>query len=375
LDGGTNNSANPSSYTTGTGVAKLAEPTRSGYKFLGWYNASTGGTQVLSIGSASSGNITLYARWEKIPETFSITYQLDGGTNASSNPSTYTEGTGVSGFANPSRSGYNFLGWYNAASGGSMITSISSTATGNITLYARWEKIPATYTITYNLDGGTNGSNPSSYTEGTGVSKLDGATKNGYNFLGWFSTATGGTQYTSIPSTSTGNITLYARWEIIPTTYTITYNLDGGTNSGSNPATVTEGERITLSDATRSNYAFAGWYDENGNNISSVYGNNNITLTAKWKKKYTVTFNIGDILSGGSFTYVVTEGDGHTAPSSKSYEKISGDYFNADLYLKTWTSGSITVNGGDRIDNLNVNAGDNIVFSLYESSINYIRTD
>ena len=61
LNGGTNNKANPSSYY-GKKVT-LKNPQKKGYSFVGWYSDSKYKTKVTSI---SSGNKTLYAKWNKI---------------------------------------------------------------------------------------------------------------------------------------------------------------------------------------------------------------------------------------------------------------------------------------------------------------------
>lgn len=81
--------------------------------------------------------------WQRA--SYSITYELDGGTNNLSNPIGYTNGTGVSSFENATKTGYNFLGWYDAS--GSSITSISAIATGNKTLYAKWSKVTTSDSI------------------------------------------------------------------------------------------------------------------------------------------------------------------------------------------------------------------------------------
>lgn len=61
LNGGTNNKSNPTSYY-GKKIT-LKNPTRSGYTFVGWYSNSTYKTKVTSF---SSGNKTLYAKWQKV---------------------------------------------------------------------------------------------------------------------------------------------------------------------------------------------------------------------------------------------------------------------------------------------------------------------
>jgi len=63
--------------TAGSTYGTLPTPTRSGYKFLGWYTASSGGTQILSTTTVSiMANQTLYAHWEAL----SIMRVNDNGT-------------------------------------------------------------------------------------------------------------------------------------------------------------------------------------------------------------------------------------------------------------------------------------------------------
>ena len=66
------------------------------------------------------------------------------------------------------------------------------------------------------------------------------------------------TQSVTIPAGSTGNRSYTANFT--PITYTISYDLDGGTNNSSNPATYTiESASITLNAPTRKGYTFIGW--------------------------------------------------------------------------------------------------------------------
>ena len=79
---------------------------------------------------------------------FNIQYNLDGGTNASSNPSSYRYGTGVASFATPTKAGYKFDGWYTDAGFTKKITSIAKDVRGDYTLYAKWIKEKVSNTIT-----------------------------------------------------------------------------------------------------------------------------------------------------------------------------------------------------------------------------------
>lgn len=66
---------NPTSYTITTPTIKLLPLSNiSGYYFLGWFDAISGGNQVISIPQGSLGNIILYARWEEITEYYTITF-------------------------------------------------------------------------------------------------------------------------------------------------------------------------------------------------------------------------------------------------------------------------------------------------------------
>ena len=71
------------------------------------------------------------------------------------------------------------------------------------------------------------------------------------------------------------------------TTYTITYNLNGGTNNASNPAAYYS-EAVNLKNPSRAKYAFAGWYTDSAckNKITQIPGNarRNYVLYAKWTK-------------------------------------------------------------------------------------------
>ncbi|MDE7395535.1 MAG: InlB B-repeat-containing protein [Clostridiales bacterium] len=278
LDGGTNNVANTATYTAGTGLT-LADPTRTGYTFDGWYDAESGGNKMTAISDTETGGVTLYARWSVA--TYEITYNLDGGVNDAANKATYTYGEGFT-LADPTREGCIFVGWYDAEHGGNEVTEISDVQAGNVTLYARWNG--PTYTVSYVLGGGTNNAaNEATYTYGTGLTLAD-PTRTGYVFDGWYDAGQGGNKVTGISDTQTGDVTLYARWSAA--TYTVTYNLGGGTNAAANKATYTYGVGLTLAEPTRTGYTFDGWYDaENGGNKVTAISDTqagNVTLYARW---------------------------------------------------------------------------------------------
>ena len=149
-------------------------------------------------------------------------------------------------------------------------------------------KVTVPYTITYKLNGGTNNkNNPATYTAATSTITLKNPTKKGYTFVGWYSDSSFKTKVTQIEKGSTGNRTLYAKWTY--TKYKITYNLNGGTNSKSNPATYTVAtSAITLKNPTKKGYTFAGWYSDSSfkTKVTKIEkgSTGNRTLYAKWTK-------------------------------------------------------------------------------------------
>ena len=146
------------------------------------------------------------------------------------------------------------------------------------------DAVPIDYAITYELDGGTNAAtNPETYTVEDAVTLAD-PSRTGYTFKGW-------TEGSTIASGSTGDKTFTAEWTL--NEYSITYDLDGGTNAAENPASYTvESEEITLADPTRTGYTFAGWVDAGGNTVSGIAkgSTGNQKLTATWTaNSYKVT--------------------------------------------------------------------------------------
>lgn len=211
--------------------------------------------------------------------------------------------------ANP---GYKFMGWYKdidctikapVTDGEFKIGSDS-----NITLYALFKK---TYTVnviavTDNVQGGTGGTVKinsgtasdsaikSDVTVGETV-KLTATPNEGYDFVGWFDSATGGTQITGenpanveIDSVNPTDRTFYARFEIKK--YTVTASAvseDDDKNKQGNKITygnehkaqvqviVNHGGSVTFTavPVDGSGYVFDGWYSDKdcsaGNKLSS----------------------------------------------------------------------------------------------------------
>lgn len=294
LDGGTNSENNPNEYVPEKLPLLLENPTKSGYKFVGWYdNENFTGEAITEISAGTMGDVTLYAKWNALD--YRISYELNGGTNAE-NPDGYDVSDLPVSLHVPSRTGYIFKGWY---MGENRVLAIPVGTTGNVVVSAKWE--PITYTIDFDTNGGLPTLSSIDYTIESDSFTLQEITKVGYTFDGWYN---GETKVTEITTGTYGNMTLVAKWTA--DLYTISYDLADGVNSPENPTSYTiESGLITLKDPTREGYTFAGWY--NGEQLVTTIDSNtleNISLTAKWTvNSYKLTFDVDGNLTEKTFKY------------------------------------------------------------------------
>ncbi len=133
LGGGVNASSNPASYNIESGMIVLANPTREGFIFLGWYDAEQNGNRVTEIKAGSTGRITLYARWQA--NTYTVDFVLNGGTMKNTEQIVVAGGTVA--FEEPTRENYLFMGWFTDAAC-TQRYDFSTPVTGDLTLYAKW---------------------------------------------------------------------------------------------------------------------------------------------------------------------------------------------------------------------------------------------
>ena len=193
--------------------------TRKGYNFDGWNSKANGsGTpytdkqSVKNLSATQDEVVTLYAQWQII--TFTIGYDLAGGTVATPNPTEYTVETATFTLTNPTRKGYNFDGWTGTGlSTPTKTVTIEKGSIENRTYTANWT--PINYTITYDLAGGEVATaNPEEYTIETAAFTLNNPTRTGYTFKGWTGTGLdGATMTVTIAKGSTGNREYTATWE------------------------------------------------------------------------------------------------------------------------------------------------------------------
>ena len=271
LDGGTAE-GNPDTYTVETDAFTLKNPTRPGYTFTGWSGTGLTGEDNLTvtIPKGSTGNRSYTAHWSL--NTYSITYDLNGGT-ASGNPTSYTVESATITLNQPTKTGYTFTGWSGTDLVGedNLTVTIPAGSTGDRSYTAHWSL--NTYSITYDLNGGTVSGNPDFYTVESAAITLNQPTRIGYTFTGWSGTnLTGEDNLTvTIPTGSIGNRSYTAHWSL--NTYSITYDLDGGTAFGNPDSYTVESAAITLNEPTKAGYVFTDWSG------TDLVGEDNLTVT------------------------------------------------------------------------------------------------
>ena len=174
----------PSSESKGSGwdyTISSVKPTKVGYTFQGWATYSWASSASYHGGDTYklNQNTTFYAVWSR--NSYTISYNANGGTGAPSSQTKYYGTTLTLSSAKPYRTGYTFKGWALYASSTSPLYQPGDDYNYNIsrTLYAVWEKdappAPTSYTVSYDANGGSGA--PSSQTKTKDVTLTLSSTK------------------------------------------------------------------------------------------------------------------------------------------------------------------------------------------------------
>jgi len=379
--------------TYDTAYGTLPTVARTGYTFAGWFTASTGGTEVTAETLMQIANAhSIYAQWT--PITYNITYNMNGGTNNASNPSTYTIETPTINLQAPTRDNFTFFGW-EVNEGTSVLGSILSqtpTVTINngtytftnatednrytntkLQLYSstqsiilqlkqnsNLEKVYGIYdhkleSGLYRLKFAANGSKSDGYVfynvnleqgkkyyyEWENTKATDQEYKvNNFKFV----EATGNTSV-SIPQGSYGDKEFTAYWYANQYTYreyTATFDVNGGNELSEADRTRTLQYATPLGalpTTTKTGYDLAGWFTAatGGTEITAEtkMGAANVTYYAHWTaEQYTVSFDANTGTGGQSEAVTATYDSAMPAISTTAPTKrgytFMGWYDNAD---------------------------------------------
>ena len=310
----------------------LPTPTRSDYEFDGWYTEKSGGIQITgsTIVNASSSQ-TLYAHWLGI---YTVTFDPNGGkTPLASKKVTHSRKYGE--LPTPTRSGYEFDGWYTAADGGyEKKSDTSAYLDGPQTLYAHWIR---KYTVTFHPMGGSVPEESMMVTYGKPYGTMPIPVKSESGFVGWYTAPYGGIRVTSESiAEQESNLILYAHWK---PAYNVVFNPNGGSVSLESKKVTQSLDYGALPIPEKDGYRFMGWYTEKeeGEQIvdtTIVKLENDQVLYAHWLKICKVSFNTNGG-TGGPSLMTVTEGATVTVPfvgPSKVRENFGGWLYNGKTY-------------------------------------------
>ncbi len=279
---------------------------RKGYEFVCWNTEPDGTGKDYNPGYSyeEDADLQLYAKWSIVK--YSIEYNLNDGklTAGKSNPDEYTVETADIILENPTKYGYEFIGWkYKDDSDvlASTDFSIKKGTTGNLSIVAVW-KLLDTYAISYDANGGTGTIETQHKYKGESltISSGEGVERVGYMFSCWNTKSDGtGTDYNpNDVYSANADLRLYAKWD--PIKYSITYELDGGAFSDGSVITeyTIETDTFTLPIPTKAEYEFVGWSakgpSEAQKTVSIEKGSTgNLSFTAVWRelKRYTVSYD------------------------------------------------------------------------------------
>ena len=293
-----------STYTyDGTAIA-LPTPSYAGHRFLGWFTADNGGTQITDVGTTNKPytTVTYYAHWEVSIVEHTVTFAVGTGSTAYGTVTAKTtsgninsgskvvEGTSVTFTATP-QTGYTVEGWYTNAActegkhdAGS--TTYTTTVNDALNVYVKF----AEKTWSVSFTAGTGGSivEPSSTPQIVG--QLAGITiiaetKEGYTFAGWTSSKGGRFDddraektdfYPTAATTVTANFT-----ENLHTIAVQTSNNEHGTVS---PASVEVGVTTTteITATPNAGYQFDKWMVAGGASVADpTSATTTVTATAE----------------------------------------------------------------------------------------------
>lgn len=291
--------------------------------------------------SANGGTVEITSVTDKSDTNYNAAYNATGGKSYHAETDETVTATATA------KDGYTFEGWYDAS--GKLVTTNTTYTyvetkesvntyyarfSGSVTqTYIRQVKNGNTWEDTTDDKIGTLGRY--TYTDAPGMPISSTATAgNGYKFVGWYD-STGNkvaddmltNDGATISYTTTGNATYYARFE---TAYTVKFVAQTKQANGSfktdtvggkvSVASVTDVDGTAASSTATANsgYKFLGWYDKNGNQLSTdatysattTSATNNVTYYARFEIVYTPTVDNKVYLS------FIAESEGTQIPSA-----------------------------------------------------------
>lgn len=369
----------------GEKAAKPTNPTKDGFTFSGWYKSNAEDALEFDFETVITMDMTLYARWaegsssgggdsgdqtEKVQ--YWIAYGPDNWTQEKAiqmdKPKTGNDLAVLMGYKITAAdfkfkiTNFTDAGWYGyndslsgvayAATAGSDIT-LKEAGTYNFYLNENsqvWVEM-VKYTVTFVSNGGS-AVETVSVGDGKLLTAPSNPTKEDYTFIGWYTDEALTTAY-SFDTPVTGALTLYAKWEPLPT-YTVTFNSNGGSEVASQ--TIVQGKTATkpATDPVYEGHRFIGWYTDEALTNAYVFTTpvtGALTLYAKWadEGEAAVTYTVSFVTNCEATLADATVEEGQTASSpdasslSKAYHRFDG-WYTEDAFTNPYDFANTPVN-------------------------------
>ena len=316
----------------------IEDPERVGYTFLGWsgegIDPAKGYKKNLVIAKGSQGDRTYTAHWEAI--VYSLSYELNGGEleNGGSNPTSYTIETATFTLLNPSKAGYDFMGWKlegDETGAVSKTVRIAKGSIGNRKFIAAYEAKTVKYKVIHKFmktDGATYDDYKTDELNGKVDSYVTPAVLSGETIIGFTAPETqrvklGTEDYAT-------EVTYYYTRNQYSVNVTGTEGIAGITGSG----TYYYGQEVEIKATVELGYRFIGFtgdVNESESEISVTVNAEDMNIVAEAE---IIVYSIDIVLNGGSLAEGVTLASGFTLDSANG--KITGTY--------TVKSNAITIN-------------------------------
>ena len=296
----------------GDEVSLPTNPTRKGYKFVGWYYDQSL-TNPVQENIVIEADLTLYAKWT--PIIYNIVYNVNEGSG--SMPTSQVSYDSKFNLPNNTltRVGFEFDSWNTKADGTGTkfnnqqeVINLSSVENESVVLFAQWKACVTEISFDKNAADAEGTINKKTYvsTQKDLTLPVMEFTRVGYNFKGWATSPTGPVVYLDKQNvkelTNTSQtLTLYAVWEAQESTITLIHE--------NKPfAEITKGyeESITLptEQPTRKGYLFVGW-GEYVLTKDTTFKENKIYYTVDGSHHVQANVTIGEVVETGKYFELV----------------------------------------------------------------------
>ncbi|MBR5663034.1 MAG: InlB B-repeat-containing protein [Bacilli bacterium] len=352
IDLGNGSSIIYKSLAKGAKLTKPEDPTKRGYKFDNWYLNN----EVYDFDTVITSPISLEARYTK--ETYEISYDLDGGSlGSNTNPTEYDVDSDITLF-NPSKQGYDFVGWRLNNSTETVLNVNIKDEVGNKSYKAIYTpKTDTPYTVTHKYRH-LNDDGFDVVTEENTVGTTGAVIEVDYRVITGFKTPTTDKHLTILADGSAEKVYEYER-ETYDFVLTDTTNVTSDTVNGNYPY----GTVINLTANDIDGYTFTKWSNDVTTNpyqitltgdvtISPVYtANTNTPYTVKHKYQHIDDDGFDEVVESntvGTTDTIINVPyqtlDGFIEPTTSQSLKILGDGSAEKVYEYVRETHSFTLN-------------------------------